>query len=114
MAIFEVDRVRVGIAEAKNKLPKLIRIAETGEVVTILRHGHPVVELRRLHPRPRRRGGGSVRRSPLRTGTYFVATGGRNGRHKSGMMGIARMILVGDDRRDKSKLHDNPAISDRL
>ena len=56
MAIFEVDRVRVGIAEAKNKLPKLIRIAETGEVVTILRHGHPVVELRRLHPPPRRRG----------------------------------------------------------
>ena len=48
--------MRVGIAEAKNKLAKLIRITETGEVVNILRHGHPVAEIRRLPTqKPRRR-----------------------------------------------------------
>jgi antitoxin (DNA-binding transcriptional repressor) of toxin-antitoxin stability system len=48
--------LKVGITEAKNELTRLIRLAEKGEVITILRHGHPVVELRRLDPQPRRRG----------------------------------------------------------
>jgi antitoxin (DNA-binding transcriptional repressor) of toxin-antitoxin stability system len=48
--------VKVGIAEAKDNLAKLIKLAEKGAVITILRHGHPVVELRRLDPQPRRRG----------------------------------------------------------
>jgi antitoxin (DNA-binding transcriptional repressor) of toxin-antitoxin stability system len=48
--------MKIGITQAKNELTKLIRLAERGEVVTILRHGHPVVELRRLDPPVRRRG----------------------------------------------------------
>jgi antitoxin (DNA-binding transcriptional repressor) of toxin-antitoxin stability system len=48
--------VKVGIAEAKDKLAMLIKNVEKGETVTITRHGHPVAELRRLHPQPRRSG----------------------------------------------------------
>jgi prevent-host-death family protein len=49
----KVDRVRVGVAQAKNELARLIKIAERGQVITILRHGHPVAELRRVEPQPR-------------------------------------------------------------
>ena len=39
------------VAEAKNRLPELIDRALDGESVVITRHGHPVVELRRIaHP----------------------------------------------------------------
>lgn len=37
----------VGIAEAKNQLPKLIRAMEAGEEVVITRHGAPVARLAR-------------------------------------------------------------------
>ena len=37
--------MKVSVADAKNKLPKLIRAAEQGEQVTICRHGKPVVDL---------------------------------------------------------------------
>jgi antitoxin (DNA-binding transcriptional repressor) of toxin-antitoxin stability system len=40
--------MRVTVAFAKNNLPKLIRQAEAGEEITILRHGKPVVQLRCL------------------------------------------------------------------
>jgi prevent-host-death family protein len=37
--------MKVSVAEAKNTLPKLIKAVEDGEVVTICRHGTPVVDL---------------------------------------------------------------------
>jgi len=37
--------MKVSVAEAKNKLPKLIKAVENGERVTIHRHGTPVVDL---------------------------------------------------------------------
>jgi len=41
------------VAEAKNHLPDLIDRALGGEEVIITRHGHPVVELRRISRLPR-------------------------------------------------------------
>jgi len=43
------------VAEAKNRLPALIAAAERGEPVTITRYGKPVVELRPVAAKPRRR-----------------------------------------------------------
>jgi prevent-host-death family protein len=37
--------MKVSVAEAKNKLPKLIKAVEEGESVTIYRHGTPVVDI---------------------------------------------------------------------
>lgn len=37
--------MKVSVAEAKNKLPALIRAAEDGEPVTICRRGTPVVDI---------------------------------------------------------------------
>ncbi len=37
--------MKVSVADAKNKLPQLIRAAEDGEPVTICRRGVPVVDL---------------------------------------------------------------------
>jgi antitoxin (DNA-binding transcriptional repressor) of toxin-antitoxin stability system len=37
--------ITVSVAEAKSKLPELLRAVETGERVTITRHGKPVAEL---------------------------------------------------------------------
>ena len=37
--------MKVSVAEAKNKLPKLIKAVEDGESVTIYRHGTPVVDM---------------------------------------------------------------------
>ena len=37
--------MKVSVADAKNKLPKLIRVAEQGQRVTICRHGKPVVDM---------------------------------------------------------------------
>ena len=45
--------MKVSVAEAKNKLPKLIKAVEDGESVTIYRHGTPVVDIVRTtkaHP----------------------------------------------------------------
>lgn len=35
----------VSIAEAKNRLPELIRAVESGETVVITRHGKPVAQI---------------------------------------------------------------------
>jgi len=43
----------VSIAEAKNRLPQLIRAVEDGEKVVITRHGKPVAQL--APPPPSRR-----------------------------------------------------------
>lgn len=43
----------VSIAEAKNRLPELIRAVENGEQVVITRHGKPVAQL--TPPPPERR-----------------------------------------------------------
>jgi prevent-host-death family protein len=37
--------MKVSVAEAKNTLPKLIKAVEDGELVTIYRHGTPVVDI---------------------------------------------------------------------
>lgn len=43
----------VSIAEAKNRLPELIRAVENGEKVVITRHGKPVAQI--APPPPKRR-----------------------------------------------------------
>jgi len=48
--------MQVSVAEAKNKLPMLIKRAENGERVTICRRGEPVADLvRSVAPRMKRR-----------------------------------------------------------
>jgi prevent-host-death family protein len=37
--------MQMSVADAKNKLPELIKAVEAGEQVTICRHGVPVVDL---------------------------------------------------------------------
>ena len=37
--------MKVSVAEAKNKLPELIKAVENGEAVTVCRHGKPVVDI---------------------------------------------------------------------
>jgi prevent-host-death family protein len=37
--------MKVSVAEAKNKLPKLIKAAENGQRITICRRGKPVADL---------------------------------------------------------------------
>lgn len=37
--------MRVSVADAKNKLPELIKAVERGEPVTICRRGNPVVDI---------------------------------------------------------------------
>jgi prevent-host-death family protein len=41
----EIAMSQVSVAEAKNRLPELIRAVENGERVTICRRGKPVAEL---------------------------------------------------------------------
>lgn len=43
MAIFKV--MQVSVAEAKNRLPELLKAVEEGEQITICRRGVPVVDL---------------------------------------------------------------------
>jgi prevent-host-death family protein len=40
-----LNSMKVSVADAKNKLPELIKAAEDGENVTICRRGVPVVDL---------------------------------------------------------------------
>ena len=42
--------MKVSVAQAKNRLPELIKAAERGEAVTICRHGKPVADLVRTAP----------------------------------------------------------------
>jgi prevent-host-death family protein len=52
--------MKVSVAEAKNKLTRLIQQVEKGERITICRHGMPVVDLVRT---------ASVERRPRQFGT---------------------------------------------
>jgi antitoxin (DNA-binding transcriptional repressor) of toxin-antitoxin stability system len=49
--------MKVSVADAKNKLPELIKAVEDGEPVTICRRGTPVVDIvrttRASHERPK-------------------------------------------------------------
>ena len=49
--------MKISVAEAKNKLPRLIKAVEDGESVTIYRHGTPVVDIVRTtkahHEKPK-------------------------------------------------------------
>jgi prevent-host-death family protein len=48
--------MEISVADAKNKLPELIKAAENGEPVTICRRGVPVVDLvRSKKPAPKKR-----------------------------------------------------------
>ena len=40
-----IQSMKVSVAEAKNKLPELIKAAEDGESVTICRRGVPAVDM---------------------------------------------------------------------
>ena len=54
--------MEVSVADAKNKLPELIRAAEDGEPVTICRRGIPVVDIvRSKKPTRRKRTLGTLR-----------------------------------------------------
>jgi prevent-host-death family protein len=46
--------MKVSVADAKNKLPKLIKAVEDGESVTICRRGKPVVDIVRTAKASRR------------------------------------------------------------
>jgi prevent-host-death family protein len=47
--------MRVSVADAKNKLPELIRAVEDGEPVTICRRGVPVVDIVRTKQLPHKK-----------------------------------------------------------
>jgi prevent-host-death family protein len=47
--------MKVSVADAKNKLPELIKAAEDGETVTICRRGLPVVDLVRTKKASRKK-----------------------------------------------------------
>ena len=51
----------VSIAEAKNRLPELIRAVESGEKVIITRHGKPVAQIAPLPAEHRRMQWGAMR-----------------------------------------------------
>ena len=51
----------VSIAEAKNRLPELIRAVESGEKVIITRHGKPVAQITPPPPKSRKIQWGSMR-----------------------------------------------------
>ena len=54
--------MQVSVADAKNKLPELIKAVEDGEPVTICRRGVPVVDIvRTKKPVPRSRPSGPSR-----------------------------------------------------
>ena len=46
--------MQVSVADAKNKLPELIKAVEDGEPVTICRRGVPVVDIVRTNTAPRK------------------------------------------------------------
>ncbi|MFZ0477673.1 MAG: type II toxin-antitoxin system prevent-host-death family antitoxin [Terriglobales bacterium] len=50
-----MDSMQVSVADAKNKLPELIKAVEDGEPVTICRRGVPVVDIVRTN-KPSRKG----------------------------------------------------------
>jgi len=47
--------MQVSVADAKNKLPELIKAVEDGEPVTICRRGVPVVDIVRTQERTRKK-----------------------------------------------------------
>ncbi len=54
--------MKVSVADAKNKLPELIKAVEDGEPVTICRRGVPVVDIvRTKKPAPQKRTLGALR-----------------------------------------------------
>lgn len=56
-----ITDMQVSIAEAKNRLPELIRAVEGGEKVVITRHGKPVAQITPAHAEDRRIQWGSLR-----------------------------------------------------
>ncbi len=56
-----IEVVDVSIAEARNRLPELIRAVERGEKVVITRHGKPVPQIARPPSERRKVQWGSMR-----------------------------------------------------
>jgi prevent-host-death family protein len=50
-----MDNMKFSVADAKNKLPELIKAVEDGESVTICRRGVPVVDIVRTDEPTRKR-----------------------------------------------------------
>ena len=50
-----MGNMKVSVADAKNKLPKLIKAVEKGQEVTICRRGAPVVDLVRTKKAARKK-----------------------------------------------------------
>jgi prevent-host-death family protein len=65
------------VADARNRLPRLIDRARDGEEVVITRHGKPVAELRPASPRP-----------AAPTGTYAWLRDRRRGRRGVGLTSV--------------------------
>ncbi len=53
--------VNVSVAQAKDRLPELIRAVEAGETVVITRHGKPVAQLTTAPPQHRKIQWGGMR-----------------------------------------------------
>ena len=58
--------MQVSVADAKNKLPELIKAVEDGEPVTICRRGVPVVDIVRTKEAPRKKRVLGQRRGEIR------------------------------------------------
>lgn len=57
-----ISDMKFSVAEAKNRLPELIKAVEDGEVVTICRRGNPVVDLVRTNkPSGKKRSFGTLK-----------------------------------------------------
>jgi len=61
MAILWLGDMDISVADAKNRLPELIRAVEAGEQVVITRHGKPVAQIAPPPPERRRIQWGSMR-----------------------------------------------------
>ena len=54
--------MKISVADAKNRLPALIKAVENGEIVTICRRGEPVVDVvRTKQPAPGKREFGTMK-----------------------------------------------------
>jgi prevent-host-death family protein len=65
--------MRIGVAEAKGRFAELVKLAASGEVVTLLKRGKPVAEIVAFEPRY------TVRREDMPAAALNAALGQRAG-----------------------------------
>jgi len=63
-----IESMDISTAEAKNRLPELIRAVEDGEEVIITRHGKPVAQIAPGRPQNQARGDAGSRQAAARLG----------------------------------------------